>query len=200
MVPHQAAEVTYEATINGKVYRIRVEKGTDAVYTVDLDGQRYVVDARRLDGTFYSFIIDGRTRQADIKGNGEEISVCLGGETWRVRVESAARRGPMGLSPKGTVPKSHARQIVSAPIPGKVVKVAVALGEKVRKGQGLIVLEAMKMENELISPIDGEVKEISVNEGQTVEAGVSLLTVESAPQKMIDGKTEPAHSPVVGRP
>jgi len=187
----------YEATINGKVYRIRVEKGTDAVYTVDLDGQRYVVDARRLDGTFYSFIIDGRTRQADIKGNGEEISVCLGGETWRVRVESAARRGPS----KASRPKqSHARQIILAPIPGKVVKVAVALGERVRRGQGLIVLEAMKMENELISPIDGEVKEISVNEGQTVEAGVSLLTVESAPQKMIDGKTEPAHSPVVGRP
>jgi len=63
-------------------------------------------------------------------------------------------------------------------MPGKVVKVLVAVGDEVKSGQGVIVVEAMKMENELKSPKDGKVKTVAVKEGQAVEAGQSLVTLE----------------------
>jgi pyruvate carboxylase subunit B len=66
-------------------------------------------------------------------------------------------------------------------MPGKVVKVHVAVGAEVRERQGIVVVEAMKMENEIPSPIDGIVREIAVAEGQTVEAGATLFVVEPPP-------------------
>jgi len=67
---------------------------------------------------------------------------------------------------------------VQSPMPGKVVKVLVTVGDEVKAGQGVVVVEAMKMENELKSPKDGKVKAVSAKEGQAVEAGQSLVTLE----------------------
>ena len=75
----------------------------------------------------------------------------------------------------GTV---QGRQIVSVPMPGKIIAVLVNEGDKVEKGQGLVIVEAMKMENEVRSPIAGEVKEIKVRPGETTEGGAPLLIVE----------------------
>jgi biotin carboxyl carrier protein len=63
-------------------------------------------------------------------------------------------------------------------MPGKVIAVLVAEGDPVEKGQGLVIVEAMKMENEVRSPINGEIKEIRTKPGETVEAGKVLLVVE----------------------
>jgi biotin carboxyl carrier protein len=68
--------------------------------------------------------------------------------------------------------------MVSSPMPGKVVKLLVGLGEEVKADQGVIVVEAMKMENELKSALTGKVKEIFVKEGEVVESGAKLLLVE----------------------
>jgi biotin carboxyl carrier protein len=70
------------------------------------------------------------------------------------------------------------QQKVSVPMPGKVIAVLVSEGDVVEKGQGLVIVEAMKMENEVRSPIAGAVKEIKVKQGETVEAGAVLLVVE----------------------
>ena len=69
-------------------------------------------------------------------------------------------------------------QRVEAEMPGKVVKVAHAAGDAVAEGEGVVILEAMKMENEIPSPIDGVLTELGVAEGDTVEAGALLFTVE----------------------
>ena len=63
-------------------------------------------------------------------------------------------------------------------MPGKVVNVSAAAGDEVAEGAGILVIEAMKMENEITSPIDGTVREIAVSEGDTVEAGMELFTVD----------------------
>jgi biotin carboxyl carrier protein len=63
-------------------------------------------------------------------------------------------------------------------MPGKVVNVALEVGAEVTEGQGVMVVEAMKMENEIASPIDGVIVEIAVSVGDTVEAGVTLFVVE----------------------
>jgi biotin carboxyl carrier protein len=69
-------------------------------------------------------------------------------------------------------------QTVAAEMPGKVVNVALEVGAEVTEGQGVMVVEAMKMENEIASPIDGVIVEIAVSVGDTVEAGVTLFVVE----------------------
>jgi pyruvate carboxylase subunit B len=63
-------------------------------------------------------------------------------------------------------------------MPGKVVKVNVEVGNEVTEGEGVLIIEAMKMENEISAPVDGIVKEVSVAEGDTVEAGTNLFTVD----------------------
>jgi biotin carboxyl carrier protein len=70
------------------------------------------------------------------------------------------------------------RQKVSVPMPGKVIAVLVSAGDAVEKGQGLVIVEAMKMENEVRSPVAGEVKEIKVKPGDAVEGGAVLVIVE----------------------
>jgi biotin carboxyl carrier protein len=70
------------------------------------------------------------------------------------------------------------RQRVSVPMPGKVIAILVAEGDKIEKGHGLVIVEAMKMENEVHSPITGEVKEIKVKPGDTVDGGAVLVVVE----------------------
>jgi len=172
-----AVKATYEVSFGGKVYYVKVEEASENYYRVEVNGQKHEVDTRKVDGRIYSFIIDGKSCQAwqeEAEDKGNELSVCLDGTIWRAKVENADRisvRKPRSR-------KISPRHILSAPIPGKVVEVSVSEGDQVKKGQGLIVLEAMKMENELASPCDGEVKEISAKEGQTVEAGIGLLVVE----------------------
>ena len=68
---------------------------------------------------------------------------------------------------------------ISAPMPGRVVKVLKAVGETVGEGEGLIIVEAMKMESELKSSIDGKITEVSVKDGDTVDLGAHLITVEA---------------------
>jgi biotin carboxyl carrier protein len=73
---------------------------------------------------------------------------------------------------------AEGRQLISAPMPGKVVKVLVKVGDEVKEGQGLVVIEAMKMENELKSPKAGKVVELPAKEGTAVEINAKLVVVE----------------------
>ena len=73
-------------------------------------------------------------------------------------------------------------QVVTADMPGKIVKVEVAVGAAVTAGQPVVIVEAMKMENPIPSPIDGVVTEVAVREGETVETGAPLFTVEPPPK------------------
>ena len=78
----------------------------------------------------------------------------------------------------GAAPLATGPQVVEAEMAGKVVKVGVAVGANVREGQGVVVVEAMKMENEIPSPIDGVIREVGVSEGETVESGAMLFVVD----------------------
>jgi biotin carboxyl carrier protein len=74
--------------------------------------------------------------------------------------------------------EAEGRQQISAPMPGKVIRLLVAAGDNVESGQGLIVVEAMKMQNEIKSPKNGKVERLLVKEGQNVNAGDALAWVE----------------------
>jgi biotin carboxyl carrier protein len=134
---------------------------------IDLD---VVAVGRQLSVRFGGQVIDLTT-----EGRPPEIGVVASGHRLRVRVESE-RSASDARAERGVSGQSE--RVVRSPMPGRVVKVLVAKGEAVEAGQGLIVLEAMKMENEIRAREAGSVAEVHVLAGATVEANATLITLE----------------------
>lgn len=144
-------------------------------YAVVLDGQRLEVDALELPTGALSLIAEGRSWSADFDEKGDEIGVILRGQLSRFDVADERKLRLRAASAAFTV---EGRQTINAPMPGKVVKILVKAGDVVTEGQGLVVVEAMKMENELKSPKAGTVTEVIAKEGTAVENGAPLIVVE----------------------
>jgi len=154
-------ELEVEVQRHAGGYRVRVE---DRWLEVDfIEVGKYARSLRLADGTQYSLV-----HHRD--GNTHEIS--LGGSTLAVEIID-----PLAAKRRRRDDEMGATGVVKALMPGRVVRLLVAKGEVVKKGAGLLILEAMKMENEIQAPADGTVEEIFVTPGQTVEAGVDLITI-----------------------
>ena len=139
-------------------------------------GGCHVIDWRRPEPGVYSLVIDDRSYEVFVDPvDGEEglYEVHLLSRTFRVRALDS-RRLRFATASGVTDGQVH----ITAPIPGRVVKVLRDDGCEVKAGDGIIVLEAMKMENELKAPRDGRVVSIAVEEGQGVEGGAHLATLE----------------------
>jgi len=127
----------------------------------------------------YSILLEGRSHEAHVTAaaglNGaREYAVRVGSETYRVELhDPRSWKGHRGLS------GSEGSRDVNAPMPGKVVKLLVGEGDEVQEGQGLLVIEAMKMQNELRSPRVGRVERIYAAEGAGVESGAPLVRLGS---------------------
>jgi len=118
----------------------------------------------------YSVLIDGRSYSVELSGTG---SVRVNGRTLPVEIFD-----PRGMRARRDTGRSHGPQTITAPMPGKVVRVLVEMGATVESGQGLVVVEAMKMQNEVKSPKAGRVAALKTAAGATVAAGDVLLVVE----------------------
>jgi biotin carboxyl carrier protein len=148
---------------------VEVERSGDE-FAVEIDGQRHELELVRFDGAVASlrFPSSGRSR-----GSNGSWRVAVGQREFDLEV----------LTPSEAVEAaSAAREVgpsrLTAPIPGKVVAVKVEPGEEVERGQALVVLEAMKMENELAADQAGKVAAIHVASGDTVEGGEILIELE----------------------
>jgi len=165
--------------VNGRLRTVDIDR-KDGLYRVVVDGVERFVDAAAVDASTFSLICpaEGRSSQEvglSPTGLPGEIAVHMAAGVASVRVVTGAAsrfgRGAGAAQAAGT-------QQVLAPMPGKVVKLLVRAGDEVKARQGLVVVEAMKMENELRSPKDGRVSEVLVAEGASVEAGRLLVVVE----------------------
>jgi biotin carboxyl carrier protein len=103
-----------------------------------------------------------------------KVKVRVGGQP--AKVESARQNRLQGLGQRAG--SAHGPAGVSAPMPGRVIKLLAKAGDAVKAGQGLVIVEAMKMENEVRAPRDGQVAEVRVKEGQAVEAQEVMLTLQ----------------------
>jgi biotin carboxyl carrier protein len=170
--------VNYEVSEKGGERRlVALREVGEGIYEITLDGRTVHVDAVRSGPTVYSVIEDGHQFEAMVDEKGAHgFDVLVAGRIFHL--ESVDERTK--LLAQSAAPLASGPQTVAAEMPGKVVKIVVPVGEPVCEGQGVVVLEAMKMENEIPAPIAGIVKEISVSEGQTVEAGAPLFTIEPA--------------------
>ena len=162
--------MTFDATASGRTIRVDV-RGGDGRYTVSLDGRPIEVDHVATGRHFASLLVGGKSHDLGVEKRPRGYAVALPGGALTVDLAEAAR----GLSIPARPTGGPAR--LTAPMPGRVVRVLEAPGAEVAAGQGLVVIEAMKMENELKSPRAGRLQEMAVREGQAVEAGALLAVV-----------------------
>lgn len=135
-----------------------------------VDGRTISVDAQILQPGVLSLIVDGRQYRCVLDGDG----VLIGGKRFAFEVnDPRSLQGRRGAGAGAAGPRS-----VKAPMPGRVVRVLVAAGEDVMEQQGILVIEAMKMQNELKSPKSGKVVRVSVAAGDAVGSGDVLAVVE----------------------
>ncbi len=145
------------------------------------DGQlRFAVGGRSLDADaveiapgIYSILIAGRSFEARVDSSGGALRVSVAGREYAAEISDPRQRKRY----RGGAIEAEGRQQVIAPMPGKVVRVLAAAGDVVVAGKGLVVIEAMKMQNEVRSPKSGTVERLLVTEGQAVNSGDVLAIV-----------------------
>ena len=125
-------------------------------------------------GDVRKVIVNGEEFEVELEQDGESWKATVGGQTFDIVVPDA---GPAPKQRRASGGKSKKSGKVSANIPGKVVTVEVAIGDVVEEGHVVMILEAMKMQNEIQAPVGGTVTEIHCEEGQSIEANVPLLVI-----------------------
>jgi biotin carboxyl carrier protein len=138
-----------------------------------IDGVPQEADAVTIAPGIYSILVDGDSFEARVEPDGRGLRLIVGNNEWRAEVRDPRewRRN------RSRTAEAEGRQQVLAPMPGKIVRVLVGAGDTVEAKQGLLVVEAMKMQNEIRSPRSGTVECLMVTEGQTVNAGEVLAII-----------------------
>lgn len=143
---------------------------------ISIDGKTYEVDFVSVSGQpVYSLIADGKSHEAYVRESDEGWQVLLRGRLYPVKVEDEREKRLRAAAGGGVAETGEFH--LKAPMPGLVVAVPVEEGQQVKKGQVLLILESMKMQNELKSPRDGTVSRIKVRAGESVEQKQPLLSV-----------------------
>lgn len=163
----------YITTVEDKQYIVEI---IDEKH-VSIDGQIYTVDFESVSGQpVYSLIVDGKSHEAYVQPGDENWQVLLRGRLFPVKVEDEREKRLRAAAGGGVAETGEFH--LKAPMPGLVVAVPVSEGQDVKKGQVLLILESMKMQNELKSPRDGKVSRIKVRSGESVEQKQALLSVQ----------------------
>jgi biotin carboxyl carrier protein len=141
-------------------------------YRVELDGEVHLVDAVKLEDDFFTVLNGPRSYEVSVEAKRDGYHVRHGAAQRLVRFVEPGRAGREAVGAA-----EGPEQIVSV-MPGRVARVLVEVGAKVEAGQGIVVVEAMKMENEIAAGKAGTVASIAVEPGQTVEGGGLLAVIE----------------------
>ena len=166
----------YEVEIGGTLRQVVVTRAGDG-FAVSVDGRIRHVDAARIDAHTLSLVVDSVwSNEVSVAADpvSGQLTVHVGSTPVAVTLNGRRRWGRKDESAgSGSGP-----QRLAAPMPGKVVRVLVAVGDRVNARQPVVVVEAMKMENELRASREGTVTEIHVSEGMSVDAGAPLLVIQ----------------------
>ncbi|MFQ5943151.1 MAG: biotin/lipoyl-containing protein [Anaerolineales bacterium] len=162
----------YIATIEGRSFEIDINEAGEIL----ADGQRLEVDFQSVaDEPIYSMLLNGESFEASVFSGEIAVEVLLRGQLFQVDVEDERQRRLRETTGVGMVQEGEFN--MPAPMPGLVVAVPVEVGQEVKKGDNLIILESMKMQNELKAPRDGTVSRLQVSSGDSVDQNQVLLTL-----------------------
>ncbi len=182
--------MSYISSIGDKAYSVDTGENSPQ-RDISIDGMRYSIDWRQIaplaadakeqsSGGRFSLLIGEKSyevfarRISKAGGKGYSYEIVAAGQRFEVDVEDEREKALTG-----SIQAVHesGEALVRAPMPGLVLGIPMEPGAKVQRGQTVVVLEAMKMENDLASPIEGTVKEVRVSKGQTVNQGDVLVVV-----------------------
>ncbi len=164
--------MTYEIAIDDKRYRLDLNQA-DGRWLCRLDGREIEVDAVLAQPNALSLRIDNRAHEVKYERVGGNMYIWVGNQRFTAEV-----RDPRSLRGRVRATDAHGPKKLIAPMPGKIVRVLVREGAEVEAGAGVVVVEAMKMQNEVKSPKKGRVQKILVADGSAVNAGNVLTIVE----------------------
>ena len=163
----------YITTIDDKQFTVEI---IDEKH-VSVDGKVYEIDFESVAGQpVYSLIVDGRSHESYIYQGDDNWQVLMRGQLYPVKVEDEREKRLRAAAGGGVAETGEFH--LRAPMPGLVIAIPVTDGQEVKKGQVLLILESMKMQNELKSPRDGKISRIRVKLGESVEQKQALLSVQ----------------------
>lgn len=173
--------MTYEIVVTGAdgkatTHRVELKRAPDFSWTCQIDGRPFIFDSSQPEADVLSLLVGGRSYEVRRDGNGStsDLSIIVEGRRYGAEVsDPRSLRGRKAKAGSTDGPKK-----IKAPMPGKVVRILAGEGAAVEAGQGVVVIEAMKMQNELKSPKAGKVKKIMAAEGAAVNAGDTLAIIE----------------------
>jgi len=166
--------MTYDVVVDGKTHQLELTHG-DKTWHCKIDGQEIDADAALTARDVLSILVEGKAyeikRERSLQG---ELHMVIGSARYAVDVQD-----PRSLRTRRAVAGAEAgSQRLKAPMPGKVVRINVQEKDEVKAGQSILVMEAMKMQNDLKSPKDGRVQKILTAEGSVVNPGDTLAIIE----------------------
>jgi biotin carboxyl carrier protein len=163
----------YEITIGEKTYRVELFRAGTG-WRCKLEGKELPVDVISPQPGLLSILVDGKSYEVRQESSAGESIIVVGHERFTAIVRDPRSYGSRRSRDGG----GQGVKKISAPMPGKVVRVLAPAGTEVETGQAVLVIEAMKMQNELKAPKRGKVTRLNVGEGAAVEAGQILAEVE----------------------
>ena len=162
----------YITTIEDKQFTVEILDDKH----VSVDGKVYEIDFESVSGQpVYSLIVDGRSHESYIYQGDDNWQVLMRGRLYPVQVEDEREKRLRAAAGGGVAETGEFH--LRAPMPGLVVAIPVTEGQEVKKGQVILILESMKMQNELKAPRDGTIGRIRVRPGESVEQKQTLLSV-----------------------
>jgi biotin carboxyl carrier protein len=164
--------MTYDVTIDGKSHRLELDR-TENGWSCRLDGNEVRVDAILARADVLSLRIGDRAFEVKCERVGPETHFWVGSQRFAVEV-----RDPRSLRARARAADERGPKKLTAPMPGRVVRILAAQGTEIEPGAGVVVVEAMKMQNEVKSPKKGKIQKILVTTGAAVNAGDVLAIVE----------------------
>ena len=163
----------YITTVEDKQYLVEI---IDEKH-ISVDGKIYNIDFESVSGQpVFSLIVDGKSHEAYVQEGDDHWQVLMRGRLYPVKVEDEREKRLRAAAGGGVAETGEFH--LKAPMPGLVIAIPVAEGQEVKKGQVLLILESMKMQNELKAPRDGKISRIRVKPGESVEQKQALLSVQ----------------------
>jgi pyruvate carboxylase subunit B len=171
--------VRFWVTLEGHEAEVEFRTEGDRVW-LEVGGRRLEADFRRLpDGEVYSLLVDGRSHEVRVApGREGQLEVALDGAVVPVEVRHPLEKRLLASTGTGA---AAGGETIAAPMPGLVVAIKVVPGDPVEAGQAVVVVEAMKMQNELVAKRGGVVRDVLVQERASVSAGQALVRIGAAP-------------------
>ena len=163
--------MSYTLKVKDRVYSVDIDKDKDQTI-VKIDDKEIPVEFEKIDDNLYSIILDGKSLTIGVLRDSKKLQVFMDGDLYQIDAISERDQRKSSQTLSGV-------QEIKSPMPSRVVKILKTTGDEVAADEGVIVVEAMKMESELKSPIEGTLTDVMVSEGDAVEADTTLLIVSA---------------------